>query len=541
MKCIEEGCSNKVFNTFNKCALHCEKQSYQDDRRSGLLQEFYNLLREYIADYLSDPLFSHHQGIISLIRDFENRNEKNNSFSYRVLGSIEIVVDRIALPERKAIDDFDYFKLLAAFKGVHFRRCDIYTDNMDLKGCKIYFDECVFKNWFGISEYELLESAGNAIFDGCHFYESLTGSAGEEKSRDISVKLFENCMFDKGIELSNLNFKDSVFNNSDGFVSVIERILLKKCQFDEDFKINNLFSNEFKAYKCIFKKKFEVKESCISNLELNDSNIDKIFDVFGSWFRKTKFQKMIFNDFVGFEKVQFGIKGNCEREYIAEFIYTTFMSFSNFREAKFHSGLDFERANLKETPNFLRAEVSQSNTNRETFRIIKHSFDSVRNQIEANKFFVKEMKAYKKELDNTKPKNNCLIKQLKKSKNLKEFKKIIEFNESKRARLVFNINYCISEFGENYFKPIRLLVYSLLIYTLFNYAHNWYFEKFEYLIHPWFDCVSVFLNDLANNFLPFRGFLKDKSGMEFISLIFYIWFAILVWQIIVAIKRHTQR
>lgn len=542
--CTQSTCSNLSFKGFSKCALHCEKKSYQNDRRSGLLQEFFDLLKIYIIDYLSNQPFSYREVVFNLIRSFENRDAEKESLFNGMLGNIEIVLDRIALPKRKSVDYFDYFKLLATFKGVHFIRCHIYTGNMDLKSCRVYFDECNFKNWFNISEYELLESAGNSIFNGCHFHERLLGSAGEEKSRDISVKLFENCMFDKSIELSNLNFKGSIFNNSDGFTSVIESISLKKCQFDEDFKINNLFSNKFQAYKCLFKKKFEVKESCIFNLELNDSNIDKIFDVFGSWFLKTKFEKMIFDDFVGFEKVQFGIKGNCEKKYIAEFIYTTFMSFSNFREAEFHSGLDFERANLKETPNFLGAAVSQSNTNRETFRIIKHSFDSVGNQIEANKFFVKEMKAYKKELDNIKSKNNCLIERLKKSEKkeeLKEFKKSREFKESKRARLVFNINYCISEFGENYFKPIRLLIYSLLIYTLFNYVHNCYFEKFEYLIPPWFDRVSVFLNDLANNFLPFSGFLKDKSGMEFISLFFYIWFAILVWQIIVAIKRHTQR
>lgn len=51
--------------------------------------------------------------------------------------------------------------------------------------------------------------------------------------------------------------------------------------------------------------------------------------------------------------------------------------------------------------------------------------------------------------------------------------------------------------------------------------------------------ISGFVNNLSENILPFSKILKD--GMEFISLIFYIIFASLIWQKLVAVKRHTRR
>ena len=239
-----------------------------------------------------------------------------------------------------------------------------------------------------------------------------------------------------------------------------------------------------------------------------------IFDAFNSQFIRFLSYKSIFIDFSGFEKVSFGSKGSVNDLYIARFVYTTFMSFSNFRGTKFLSGLDFENSNLKEQPNFLKTDISSENTNRETFRIVKYSFDARGNTLEANRFFVQEMKAFKNEL---KEEGNFWNK------------------------LVYNVNDLISEFGRNYIRAIIWLIISLILYTILLYLHDWYFDNFDYFIWGKLEWIWIFLNDIAKNFLPFSRFLESKSGFEFISLFFYIWFGILIWQIIVAVKRHTQR
>ncbi|EKN5934533.1 hypothetical protein DVQ16_19505, partial [Yersinia enterocolitica] len=51
--------------------------------------------------------------------------------------------------------------------------------------------------------------------------------------------------------------------------------------------------------------------------------------------------------------------------------------------------------------------------------------------------------------------------------------------------------------------------------------------------------ISNIFNGIASSIIPFKSLLRE--GMEFISLLFYIIFASLIWQTIVAVKRHTRR
>ncbi len=267
-----------------------------------------------------------------------------------------------------------------------------------------------------------------------------------------------------------------------------------------------------------FQSKLEVKETTAQVFIFKNSNVSKVFDLFGSSFIKVQFSKSIFNDFAGFEDVQFGSeqeKGN--KEFLTIFKYVTFMDFSSFRGSKFNSGLDFSKTNLKDKPNFLGVYVDSKNTKRETFRIIKNSFDDAGNNIEENKFFVEEMKAYRKEL---------------KANGGSWFERFILF-----------CNRWISNFGSSYIMPIGWLIVSILIFSEIIEWHSSFFNETEntYFWHSNFDYISIKANNFAKNFLPFSRFLTGKSGIEFVSLLFYIWFAVLIWQTIVAVKRHTQR
>jgi len=104
-----------------------------------------------------------------------------------------------------------------------------------------------------------------------------------------------------------------------------------------------------------------------------------------------KIEKSIFDDFVGFERCTFGTNNKLKEE-IALFKYATFKDFLNARDSKFLSGLDIKNINLQGETNFLDAQIEVKSSNRETFRILKHSFDSIGNIIEANIYYQKEMK-----------------------------------------------------------------------------------------------------------------------------------------------------
>lgn len=361
--------------------------------------------------------------------------------------------------------------------------------------------------------------------------------------------------------MKNIDFKETVFQLSDPLEKVsigdikkhfsevktnfkFKKINIENCNFESSFKLNG-FDNEhlkrLELHGCNFagdwleianlevldtefNSKFELKNRVIKNLKFSNSNVEGIFDAFRSEIEKAYFYKSIFEDFAGFEKVHFGVQNNYSENYIAKFIYTTFMSFSNFRETVFYSGLDLERVNLKENPNFLKADISQKNTNRESFRIIKHSFDSVGNYIEANRFFIYEMKKYRSDL---------------------------KFFEHPFKKFIICANWLISDFGLSYIRPLIILLISLWLFIEIQEIQNELYAQtinflssnsanFDNSIVKAFDRVSYIANEGSKNIIPFNNLLGHKQGFEFISLLFYIWFSVLIWQIVVSIKRHTQ-
>lgn len=524
---LPSGCNNKVFKNLDYCALHCEKNSHKTDAESGLLTEFNSMLNRHIID---DVLSKKNPGMQEpyFINQL-NECKKNNTSIHKItkckgnLSNRLLWLDYINFPVGNLMD---YLENLKVFKSVRFFECSFSSSEFYLELTPVYFKSCSFKNDFQIKKIVLYKIEKDCIFYKCTFENKVYIDLKDEVKEDRLFKytLFEDCYFEGIVSLSNAEFEKEVFEfktktkpNIDTKViepTWLSSILINNVVFHDKCKFNYIDIVNLVIKDTKFLSKLEVKESVISYFELNNSNVSEVFDSFDSRFIRFIFYKSIFMDFSGFEKVHFGLEGNFNDLYTARFIYTTFMSFSNFRSTKFLSGLDFENSNLKEQPNFLKTEISSKNTNRETFRIVKKSFDDVGNQLEANKFFVQEMRVFKKELKK---------------------------NGGFWDNLIYDLNDLLSEFGGNYVKPILWLFGSMVAYTVLLYIHKWYFKKFDYFIWDRFECVWIFLNDIAKNLLPFSKFLEKSSGIEFISLLFYIWFAILIWQIVVAVKRHTQR
>lgn len=521
VKCKKDDCSNLTFGTLDKCALHCEKGSYRTDWYNGLLLEFTSLLNNYILSYFTDDYYrykglnQHANQLVYELRVYLNnsRNLYQSSVIERFFCEVEIIFLGVIFPTRDSRDDFDYFKTLEMFKGIHFIDCGFYLGDINIKNIEFFFQSCCFESEFTIKPITLLDNVTDSLFSECTFNE-ITNIIPIGDDNSIGNTLFSGCTFESDLNICDMNFKKELFSCEGSSKNKFSNLTVLSCIFEVSFKLNLVEINKLCIEDTEFQSKFEIKETTVKVFNFKNSNVDKLFDAFGSEFEKSYFYKSIFTDFAGFEKVVFGLEVKDIEEYQAKFIYTTFMSFSNFRSTKFLSGLDFENSNLKEQPNFLKTEVSPKNTNRETFRIIKHSFDDIGNKIEANRFFIKEMKAYKRELDD---------------------------GSDTWDKWVYRANEEISDFGRSYTKPIKLLFWSIIIYTSCLSIHKSYFEENIYFLHPWFDALSKLANEFAKNFLPFSRFLAGRSGVEFISLAFYIWFAVLIWQIIVSVKRHTQR
>lgn len=117
-------------------------------------------------------------------------------------------------------------------------------------------------------------------------------------------------------------------------------------------------------------------------------------------------------------------------------------------------------------------------------------------------------------------------------------------------KFVLSTNYYISRFGESYIQPFIIFLFSVGIYTGILEVHKDIFSGEtiaryvvplrNFVTQDWFVSLSEILNACAANVPLFSKALEKKSGIEFISLLFFIWFGILTWQIIIAVKRNTQ-
>ncbi|ALF59452.1 hypothetical protein [Psychrobacter urativorans] len=535
MTCTFQGCTNNKFAPHEECALHCVKSNYQDDKLKGVLSEFYDLLKIYIADFLATTSASTSSTIHSLfssspssykrdlgidfpqmIRDSDLNDEETRNLIRRTNTYDLIILSNIHFPDRKSRDSFDYFKLLKLFSGIHLIDCHLYIGDWQVEDVSFFFEECVFYNWFDITPITMLSNDTNCLFSECEFKTKVRVSR-IETNNIFEDSLFSGCSFKNLLRLENSVFKKEPFLelNEQSFVNTTLEIF--NCTFEGVVKLNKIAVRSLQINDTNFLSSFEITNMKVESFLCINTEMQGVFNAFESHFSYAKFERVKFYDVADFENAEFG---EADKIVIASypvtaiFRFVTFMTASNFKKVNFYYGLDFENVDLREQPNFLKSNINPYNTNRETFRIIKYSFDSRGNTLEANRFFVQEMKAFKSEL---------------------------KAYGSKRDVVVYYMNDLMSEFGGNYVRPIVWLIISLILYTMLLSFHDCYFDNYNYFLHPYFNTLSVYANSAARNFLPFSRFLESKSGFEFISLLFYIWFAILIWQIVVAVKRHTQR
>ncbi len=476
--CSHHECNLSSYKDYDKCILHCSKQKLDFFK---IRSDFYNALEKYVAENTID----------------------SNGFCY-FFG--------VAFPKPDIQSLINYAKILNTLKQIHFDNCHFFTSYIESSDPELFFQDCIFHERWSIFNAPVLKNVNGVLYQNCIFHEEISSYSEDDGKYVIDSQLFNDCEFKRSIEFESVEFKSPIFNNTGDIDLNIESFHLIDCILKDKFILNRCAIKLFSMEDTIFESKFEFKQNMVSNFEIFNTNYLKVVDTFETKFGKFNIKKSIFDDFVGFEKCSFG-EGYSENEFIAKFTYATFLSFVNFRNTNFHSGLDIENINLKEAPNFLNANINEKYSNRETFRIIKSSFDKIHNYIEANKYFAYEMKKYKEELKGT---------------------------NKTQEKLILFLNEKISNYGQSYIKPIFYMVAASIIYYLLILGYE---TNILYEIHPSIngslEKISSFVNNVSKNILPFSKILK--AGMEFVSLVFYIIFASLIWQTLVAVKRHTRR
>ena len=265
-------------------------------------------------------------------------------------------------------------------------------------------------------------------------------------------------------------------------------------------------------------------------------------------FKEAYFIRNKFNDVVSFKQ-----------SYFDSFTFkeNTFDKLAIFEDTTFKSKLNLKGNIFKDEINFLGIKNENGKSletanivNRETARIIKHSFEKLDNIIEANKFYALEMQKREEELS--------------KEKNWLDL-------------IVFKFHKISSNHSQDWLLSLLWVINLTFVYTSFQFIEaldsHWLFlysflsigliitsiEGLAYLEIPkdykgLFCVIFIFLNWIfyslitndytmcyaSNNFNPF-SIMIGKESLTFGTLIYKLIIAYLIYQFIISIRQNTRR
>ncbi|RXK03367.1 hypothetical protein [Halarcobacter bivalviorum] len=558
--CGIKNCSLENFGESDKCILHCEKGSYLNDFDNGLLSSFFQTFIDYVIANLfkyKSILGENELKSVDLKKYLESRKYDNSDYN-GVLKKTILVPSHIHFPTRDSRDLFDYKKILNLFGQVHFNFCEFYLSSLELVETECFFQDCKFHKPWTLYNYGLLENEDNVIYQTCTFNEKISNYTPDDNK---SLAIYNFSLFDytcniESIEFERAHFESSLFNtNQHNYLDnqLIDSFKIINCTFNEKFKLNNYKIHTFKCVDSLFENKYEFKENIIDKFYIYNSNFNDIVDFYGSKIRLFNIEKSIFEGFTGFENCIFG---SCDKlkEEITLFKYVTFKDSLNARDSRFLSGLDIKNINIQGDTNFLDSDIEIENTNRETFRALKHSFDSIGNIIEANKYYQKEMQRREKELE----------KDIKKVKNIFEYLVFLfhglSSNHSQNWVLAlfwiifvsFKYTFIVQLDIKNAFLSISLIVFFMIVSFVVGIVLKKHIDNKP--IHTGLMCFFLItlylayglatadfnLNCFSNNINPF-SIMTEFSELTFLTLVYKVTIAYLIYQLIVSIRQNTRR
>ena len=399
------------------------------------------------------------------------------------------------------------------------------------------------------------------------------------------INLFSVCKYNINISFLNCTF----YEGFDLEKNVLKNNLsFKSCKFFKDSKFKNIYDNKIEFLECKeienldfsfgkFNDKVRIKNCNINNVNFHNSVFNELTDFYKTTFFTTNFNKTDFNDISVFTEATF--KEN------VEFKYTTFNKLCIFRNTVFKKEVDLTDSIFNVKGNFLGISSNKDKyqdikvSNRETARIIKDSFEQQNNIIEANKFYKLEMK-----------------------ERLLEFKKAERSDNNILERFIFLIHWISSNHSQSWFVSIFWIVNLTFIYSSYSIKNfmtqctiNPNFDKCKHYLYlldsnitsPIIDFIQLYVvipmlifslpllilwkseerhilyssliyitilmyfiyEKVTNDFYlsyfssilnPF-SIMTEFSELTFLTLVYKVTIAYLIYQLIVSIRQNTRR
>ncbi len=575
-----------------KCILHIEKSSYQEDFiKVGFLNSFYNELIEYIIKFIghnkieelsctfySEKEKSEYKEIVSKfnsikiqnaikknsVEDYEEVdtniivpilysyfNSENDAFNFLFEDRV-IVFDHIFFPEYDDKDDFDYSKILSKLKKIHFNYCKFHTRYLELNNKEVFFQDCEFFDIYSISNSSILKNQSNIIYQMCIFNDDVSISEMDIGDYTINHTLFRDCQFAKRVIAHDMTFKQTIFNNSKyNKYTNLYNLELYNCVINNDFILEAYIINILDLSETTFNGKVKIQFcKLLSNASFYNTKFNNLADFYQTQFYTVDFERTDFNQIAVFSEATFNKN--------IHFKYTKFLKKSIFRDMIIKGKLDLRNTIFDDEANFLDTRADKNTyipiqvENRETARVIKNFYENSNNVIEANKFYTLEMKEREKELNAD----------IKKGKNIFEWITFkvhsLSSNHSQDwllatfwivciTILYSHINFVLQkEKTEWYILPLimnlTIFMWAFLEINIYNHIKNSYkvlVIVFSFFIYG-FSNNDFMLTNFSNNINPF-SIMTGKENLNFITLLYKIIIAYLIYQLIVSIRQNTRR
>jgi hypothetical protein len=455
-------------------------------------------------------------------RDAEQLQEAAVYEVEEALNKTTLIISNMHFKPNMAGDAADGEAQLAVARNIHFKACHFYTHSILANDVLPNFDfeDCTFhKLWHQpLAEATL---TGLVLYKACTFEQSVELSGG---GLDVGYRaLFSDCNISQ-LTLKGLRLKGAkVFDNSPGQMTTLGALLVQDSHIKTKFTLDNIKGiTSVKLVSSKFKDKFAMLACEVKALSIINTNFNGLVDFYQTRFESFRIQKSIFRDFSGFEDCVFGKDGTSDGKI--ELRYVTFYSFVNFRQACFNLPLDLRNTNRADQPNFLDSTFSDAarlGTDRETFRIIKQSFETVGNRIEANVFFANEMDAYRRELRQRRRDNHEHI--------------------PRTEELLLLLNALISRHGQSYWLPLLWLLGTAGLFALqqANSLHRW--VALPACLGNWLMPVVDLLNAWAKGLVFFQPLYAKFEGQEALILLVGVALSTFAWHFLVAVRRHNRR
>lgn len=419
---------------------------------------------------------------------------------------------------KKNIDRF-WEKIQEKLKYLNNHEQEVYENNSNSEREYteyIDYDEPLIYEKYIFPEFQV--EAQSSIGD--NFYTISDDNSNEQ----YEVKIFQD---------KNLEFIDCDFLGKTEF---------KKYTFSRSVKFLNcnFHNNDVDFSDKVFKKSLFFK-GCkkIGKLNLQGSTIQGSASFSRSKFITVDFERVTFETAVAFNESTFYND--------LDFKYTIFNSLVYFQDVVIQGKLNLKSTIFKDEVNFLGIKKQDDKKlepnnieNRETARIIKHSFEKLNNIIEANKFYALEMQKREEELIEKKEKNwlDWIVFKIHKISSNHSQDWLLALLWMLNITMVFTVFSNISPCQKDI---VLFMSISLIAIIYFGILLEKHLKKYLFVISTLIYCLnSVSLNDMSNNFNPF-SIMTEKEPLTFISLIYKSIIAYLIYQFIISIRQNTRR